>query len=340
MVCRLEESTDIGRLTIAEIVELLQAEGDLQQRLFAWARRVRQQQGADKVVLRGVIEVSSYCQKNCSYCAMRGSNSHLPRYRLSAEQVLAIAEDIQRSGISTIFLQSGQDPQYDSVLERIIPEIKQRLNLDVLLCVGERELDVYQRFAAMGVSGYILKFETSDPHFYREVANVSPERRLQCLRWIREAHLCLGTGNIVGLPKQSVESLARDILFALSIQPDYVSTAPFIPNEQTPFEHDPPGNINLTLNTIALLRIALKKCLIPAVSALEKIIPRGQVMGLNAGANVLTINFSPNSYRKKYAIYSKNRFIVSLDHALATIRQASLEPQWQSVRCPVALAAS
>jgi biotin synthase len=209
-------------------------------------------------------------------------------------------------------------------LEEVIPQIKHTLGLDVLLCVGERPRAVYERFAELGADSFILKFETSDSLLYREIAHAPLGNRLRCMEWIRAAGLKLGTGNIVGLPGQTLESLADDILLAFSLRPDFVSCSPFIPNEGTPFEGHPEGSLRTTLNTIALLRIGLKSCLTPAVSALEKLQPDGQLLGLNAGANVITINFTPRARRKHYAIYSKQRFVVSLDHALDTIRRAQL----------------
>ncbi|GAB4527507.1 MAG: [FeFe] hydrogenase H-cluster radical SAM maturase HydE [Pleurocapsa sp.] len=314
---------EIGQLNKQELIELLQAKGNLQQQLFQEARAVRKEATSDRVVLRGVIEISNNCQKNCDYCAMRAVNSNLERYRLSAVEILKIARQIKEANIPIFFLQSGQDPRYDSILKEVIPEVK-KLNLNVLLCLGERSKETYFKFAELGADSYILKFESSSPELYKKIAHTSLAKRLECLRWLREAGLKIGTGNIVGLPQQTIENLAEDIMLAWQIQPDFVSSSPFIANQNTPLENLVQGDLNLTLNTMAIYRIAFPHALIPSVSALEKIQPGGQLMGLNAGANVLTINFSPNKYRQKYAIYSKKRFIVSQQHALKTIQQANL----------------
>ncbi|MBW4614977.1 MAG: radical SAM protein [Desmonostoc vinosum HA7617-LM4] len=320
-----EENIDIKQLTKSELIELLQLEGEMQQSLFQKARVMRRLHGTDKVMLRGVMEISNYCQKNCDYCAMRAANKGLERYRLSAEEILYLAEEIKKTNIiSTIFLQSGQDPNCDPILEEVIPELR-KLNLNVLLCLGERPREVYSKFAELGADSYILKFETSNPDFYKEIAYTSLQKRLQCLSWLQEAGFKVGTGNIVGLPNQTLDTLAEDILLAIKLQPDFVSSSPFIPNQNTPLEKLSYGNINYTLNTMAIYRLALPSALIPTVSALEKIQKHGQLMGLNAGANVLTINFTPTGYRQKFRIYSEKRFVVSLDHALKTIEEAGLQ---------------
>ena len=318
------KTLDIAQLNDADLQDLLFAKGELQQQLFALARGVRQDSIGNTVRLRGVIEISSYCQKKCRYCAMNCNNPRLDRYRLEPEMIMDIARHIREAGIGTVFIQSGQDPGSEATLELVIPKIKKELGAEVLLCVGEKTHEEYQRLAELGANSYILKFETSDPKLYEEIACVPPDKRLQCIRWIQEAGLKLGTGNIVGLPGQTTQTLLGDIRLAMKIKPDFVSCAPFIPNQGTAYENAPTGDLDVTFNTMAIWRIALKSCLIPTVSALEKLRPGGQLMGLNAGANIITINFTPQTCRERYAIYSKQRFVVSLEHALNTIKQAGL----------------
>ena len=307
-----------------EIQSLLQANGDLQRRLFEQAREVRRASGNDHCLLRGVIEVSNYCQKNCSYCAMRASNRSISRYRMSVDEILNVVDTICDLGITVVFLQSGQDLMMDDVIAEVIPKIKKRYGSKILLCIGERKPEVYQRFYSLGADSYILKFETSDPGLYKHIAHGSLKKRLECIDQIHKIGYQLGVGNIIGLPNQTLDTISEDILLSQAIQPEFVSSAPFIPNPGTPFEDQPYGDVNMTLNWMAISRILLKNCLIPAVSALEKIQKGGQLMGLNAGANVMTINFTPRHYREQYSIYSKQRFIVRMDHALKTAESAGL----------------
>jgi biotin synthase len=324
-----------GTLAKTGLLRLLTAEGEAQQHLFRRARDARAAAGVDAVTLRGVIEISNYCQKSCDYCAMRSPNQELERYRLSAEAILQIAEEINQQNIPIIFFQSGQDPRCDQVLEEVIPELKKRFNLRILLCLGERPRSTYERFAELGADSYILKFETSDASLYGAIARTSLARRLQCIQWLQELGYEVGTGNIVGLPQQSLESLVEDIQLAIKLQPDFISASPFIPNQSTPLESLDPGSLALTLNTLAIYRIALKTPLIPNVSALEKIQSGGQLMGLQAGANVMTVNFTPKNFQEKYNIYSKQRFIVSMNHAIQTIQAAGLERKQKLPSRPV-----
>lgn len=306
------------------LMNLLTASGEMQQALFAKAREVRRQNCGDAVKVRGVVEISNYCQKHCEYCALRPQNKNMERYRMTVDTVMAIAEHIMDLGIKTVFLQAGQDPKSDDMVCEIIHRVK-RQGIEVLLNLGEKSEATYRRYREAGADSYILKFETSSPVLYQQIVGSSLEKRLQCAQWIKGCGMKLGTGNIIGLPGQTIEVLAEDLLLAFDLQPNFMSSSPFIPNEDTPLEHLGYGDVDVTLNSIALARILFPTALIPAVSALEKIRPGGQLQGMNAGANVLTVNFTPKEMRDSYSIYSKDRFVVSLDHALRTIAEAGLE---------------
>ena len=316
---------DILNMSDHQLLSLLTSTGDVQQELFKQARAIRHQYLGDEITLRGVIEISNICQKNCDYCAMRRSNRSLKRFRLDVETILAVARSITDLGITTKFLQAGQDLHCDLILEEVIPAITNDLGSEVLLNVGERSKETYERFARLGAKSFILKYETSDAAVYEYIVHEPLYKRIQCMKWIRDAGMRIGTGNIIGLLHQSIESLVSDIRLAFEFKPDFVSTAPFIPNQETPLQDQPFGDINLTLNTMAILRIGLKDALIPAVSALEYICTGGQLMGLNAGANVMTINFTPKLFRKNYNIYTKDRFIVTLNHTINTAKMGGLK---------------
>lgn len=320
-----DEYLNIDEMSNDQLASWLTSSGSKQQELFKQARMVRHQHWGDELKLRGVIEISNFCQKKCDYCAMRSSNRSLNRFRLDLETIIRTAESIAETGIGIVFLQGGQDPQIDKILEEAIPIISDDLGLDVLLNVGQRSRENYQRFADLGATSFILKYETSDPELYRCIVHEPLNTRIQCMNWIKEVGMKIGTGNIIGLPDQSTDSLVSDIRLSLNFKPDFVSTAPFIHNKGTPLQNHPLGDINLTLNTIAILRIGLKDVFIPAVSALEYINDDGQLNGLNAGANVMTINFTPQAYQENYNIYNNDRFIVSLSHAINTAKKAGLK---------------
>jgi biotin synthase len=127
---------------------------------------------------------------------------------------------------------------------------------------------------------------------------------------------------IVGLPDQTLEDLAKDILFASSLDVKMVSASPFMPAINTPLQQYKQGSFNNNLNAIAIMRILNPQRLIPSVSALEKIEKGGQAKGIDAGANVLTINFTPQRNKENYLIYGQDRFVSNIEH-IKSIVQAS-----------------
>jgi len=305
-----------------ELKNQLQSSGVQQQELFERARQVRNNAQGNKLNIRGVIELSNSCVENCMYCAMRRDNRLIDRYTLDEETILSIADQIINAGIPTVFLQSGESAKSGYLLESVIPEIYQRYNCDILLCAGKKDAETYKRYKKAGANGYILKFEMSNPSLFEKTTGASHAERLSCIRSIRSSGMKLGTGNISGLPNQTLDDIIDDIFLAIELSPEFVS--PFIPNNGTPYEKAPKGNIDLTLNLMAIWRIVFPNALIPTVSALEYIHPDGQAAGLNAGANVITVNFTPKQNRDKYAIYAKDRFVVSLEHAFKTAKQADM----------------
>lgn len=313
-------------LTSDDIRKSLLLRGAEQEELFRQAREVRHQVLGDRVLVRGVLEVSNDCGKDCGYCAMRKSNTELSRFTMNVDQIMEIAKHVADCGITCFFLQAAQHPDVDSLVEEVIPRVKREFGMDILLCLGERSSAQFKRFGDLGADSYILKFETSDPELYRQLGCGNHAARLKAGDLIRAAGMKFGSGNIVGLPGQSLETLVRDVELGIQINPDFISSAPFIPNSGTPCEKNGPGDIETTFNMMAIWRIALGRPLIPSVSALQRMHADGQFRGFQAGANIITVNFTPTEFRNRYCIYNKDRFIVSVDHAVATIRRAGLEP--------------
>jgi biotin synthase len=148
---------------------------------------------------------------------------------------------------------------------------------------------------------------------------------------LRDLGFKIGTGSMVGLPGQSPEQVADDILFAKRLGVQMVSASPFVPAPNTPLEKDKPGSVLLTLRAIAVTRILMPYLLIPSVSALEANQSGAQGAGLKAGANVLTANFTPTDRKKDYLIYGVNRYISELQHVQDLLKTNGLcksNSQW------------
>jgi biotin synthase len=102
------------------------------------------------------------------------------------------------------------------------------------------------------------------------------------------------------------------------------SASPFVPTADTPMAGAAPGSVSRTLNMIATMRIVNPAWLIPSVSALEQQRAGGQGAGLRAGANVMTVNFTPPDERRNYLIYGGTRHILGTERVRRQLDMAGL----------------
>lgn len=313
-----------------EIKEMLTSCGAEQQTLFDKAASLRNQFFGKTVILRGVIEVTNICRVDCNYCPMRRTNTkNNYSFFASVEDILLSAQAVKRSGINVILLQGGETLGIIKTIEAAIPKILDLYDgkVEILLNLGCFSRSVYKRLKKLGAISYILKHETSDSILHKKIRHEALDQRLGSLLDLSELGFKTGTGLISSLPKQTLESIIDDIELVEKFEVDMCSVSPFIPAKNTPMSGYPQGDINLALNIVACLRVLYPKILIPSVSAFEKIAKGGQKKGLEAGGNVLTINFSPAHVKKDYLIYGNERYVVNRNHVLSTLNQLGLSPR-------------
>ena len=273
--------------------------------LFATADRVRACAVGDAVHLRALLEISSHCRRNCQYCGLRNSNTRLPRYRMGERAIVAAAAAAAARGRGTVVLQAGEDPALTAPrVARLVRRIKSAADVAVTLSLGEYSHDDYLEMRAAGADRYLLKHETIDPDIYAALhPGMSYEHRIRCLVWLKQAGFQVGGGMMVGIPGQTAETLADDIIFMRRLGLDMVGIGPFIPPPDTPLGSLQPGRVDLTLKAMAMARIAMPYTHIPATTALATLDPDGAARALRAGANVLMPNATPEPFRSGYDIY-------------------------------------
>jgi len=270
-------------LTKEEIIFLLKQKNKSdQQKLFDRADEVRSIYCGDEVHLRGIIEFSNYCEQDCIYCGLRASNHKLTRYRMTPEKVIETAHVISNLGIYTIVLQSGEDNYYNTDrIAYMIYQIKQNTEAAITLSLGERGYDEYRTWKIAGADRYLLKHETASPSLYSIYHKKQKlEDRLSHLRFLKTIGYQIGSGNIIGLPNQTMEDIADDILLCKEFDLDMAAFGPFIPSPNTPYRNKTVGDVDLTLRTMAVARIVLKKVHIPATTALATLDDDGRIKAL------------------------------------------------------------
>lgn len=276
--------------------------------LFKNARQVHDSVYGRNVYIRGLVEISNHCKNNCFYCGIRRSNGNISRYRLYENDILRCADRGYELGFRTFVLQGGEDMYYtDDVLCGIVSSIKEKYpECAVTLSLGERSHESYKRLKDAGADRYLLRHETSNKTHYEKLhpSEMSFENRVRCLADLKTLGYQTGAGFMVGSPYQTVDDLAGEFAFLKAINPEMVGMGPFVPHCDTPFCCFPGGSAELSLFMLALVRLTLPHALLPATTALATVDGKGHENGMNAGANVLMPNLTPEDERKKYALYN------------------------------------
>jgi len=270
-----------------------------------------------KVYLRGLIEFSNHCKKNCFYCGIRSGNDKFTRYSLTDEEILQVIELAIKNQLIGVVLQSGEQNNtvFTKRITKLITKIKKITNAEfrITLSLGEQSLETYQEWFEAGAQRYLLRIESSDEELYKKIHPNNElhnyKTRLQCLENIKQAGYQVGTGVMIGLPFQTIENLADDLLFIKQMNTDMVGMGPYIEHADTPLYRYKNTllplieRFNLSLRMIAVLRIMMPNINIASTTALQTIVPMGRERGLKAGANVLMPNITPGKYRSNYLLY-------------------------------------
>jgi biotin synthase len=293
-------------LSQAEVVRLLDTQGIEIKDIYEKADGIRAQYMGDDIFLRGIIEFSNYCRKDCFYCGIGRSCNEVSRYRMSEDEIIETCKHMLATGQTTVVLQSGEDPYYTK--ERfgaLLQRIKTETKLAITVSVGERNYDTYAFWKERGMDRYLLRFETSDTALFKAChPDDDLPARIECLKTLQRLGVQTGSGFLIGLPNETIEQLASDILFCTDLQLDMIGVGPFIPHPATPFGTTKnPFDKEIYFKVVAILRLLNKDAHIPSTTAFDAIDPDGRNLLLQRGANVFMPNATPQRYRKDYQLY-------------------------------------
>ena len=312
-----KEILEKDRLEKEDIVTLLAAQGEEMKQLICKALEVKLERLDNRVHLRGLIELSNVCRKSCLYCGVRRDNDKVERYTLTEDEVVACARLAKQLNYGSVAIQSGErnDPEFVAMITRLIHRIKEIDNgsLGITLSLGEQSEETYRRWFEAGAHRYLLRIESSDEELYYRIHPRDERhdfrRRLGCIDSLLALGYQTGTGVMVGLPFQTLDHLAGDLLFFRRKDVAMVGMGPYIPHPDTPL-YPYAGQIptveermNLTLKMIAILRLMMPEINMVAATANQTIDPLGREKAIRAGANVIMPNLTPNEYREDYLIY-------------------------------------
>lgn len=297
-----------GDLSDGELKLLIETDNKAAAELLKkYADETRRKFYGDKVFLRGLIEISSYCRNDCLYCGIRRSNRDADRYRLSREDILACCENGYELGFRTFVMQGGEDMYFsDEVIVPLIAGIREKYpDCAITLSLGERSYESYKRMKEAGADRYLLRHEAASEELYKKLhpSEMSLRNRKECLFALRELGYQVGAGFMVGAPFQTTDDIIADLRFLQELRPQMIGIGPFVPHHSTPFADEKRGTLELTLRLLGILRLLFPNVLLPATTALGTIAPNGRELGLMTGCNVVMPNLSPVKVRKKYDLY-------------------------------------
>lgn len=302
--------------------------GDHQAALHERARGATREKFGRRVFVRAVVEVSNFCRENCAYCGMRRDNRALHRYRARHEQLAELLLHHRPPSVTDVNIQAGEDPV--AVREVVVPLIrtlKRESKVGISVCLGTLTPEMYAELRAAGAGIYIMKFEVANAASYKGLeAPGTLGERIQNIRHLAETGWKVSSGFIGGLPGQTACDLLNNLKLAGELPLHGCSVSPFVPGEDTPLANGTASDASLTLNSMAALRLMRPDWVIPAVSALNLAATDGYRRGLRAGANLVTINLTPDGMREDYVIYKRERFIMTEDRVLAAITAEDLTP--------------
>ena len=313
----LETSSLKSEFSAADLVGFLQSQGADRLNLFKQAAAVKKHYVGNKVYFRGLVELSNICSKNCFYCGIRVGNQKPTRYMVTEDEVLDAARFALENGYGSMVLQSGErcDKRFIETVSGLLQKIKTLSGdkLGITLSMGEQDDATYREWYANGAHRYLLRIETSDRNlYYRMHPNDSKhdfDNRINALKMLRSIGYNVGSGVMIGLPFQTLEHLAGDLLFFKQLDVDMVGMGPYIEHEDTPlFEFRKQlwtkrERFDVSLKMVALLRIMMKDINIAATTAMQALDKQGREKALKVGANIIMPNLTPIKYREDYLLY-------------------------------------
>lgn len=290
------------------------------------ADQVRKENVGDEIQIRALLEFSNYCKRQCSYCGLNCFNKETHRFRMTPEEIIESANSAHEVGYKTIVLQSGEDSFFTAkILGEIVKEIK-KTGIKITLSCGEFSYDDYAYLRECGADRYLLKQETADEEIYRMIHPDSTlEQRVACLKNLKKLGFETGSGFMIGLPNQTNETIAKDLLLLKEIGCHMAGIGPFIPHPNTKLKDIPSGNTELTKKAVALARLILPKANLPATTSLGVIDKSQKRSVFDCGANVVMQKITPNNLKRFYEIYPSSLLDFTIEQGRKNIENEIIE---------------
>ncbi len=150
--------------------------------IFKLAKKIKQDYYGNRIVMFAPLYLSNYCVNGCVYCPYHKKNTHIPRIKLSQEDIKREVEALQDMGHKRLAIETGEDP-INNPIEYILDSIKtiysvkhkngaiRRVNVNIAATTVEN----YKKLHDAGIGTYILFQETYNKKSYEELHPTGPK---------------------------------------------------------------------------------------------------------------------------------------------------------------------
>jgi biotin synthase len=267
---------------------------------------------------------SGLCPEDCHYCSQsKVSEADIPRYNLLSRDKLLDGARLaaERNSRTYCIVISARGPSEREIqaVEKIVPEIKAKYDLDVCACLGLLTPEQAKRLAACGVDKVNHNLNTS-PDYYEKICTTHTyQDRVQTLKAVREAGLALCSGGIIGMGEED-----RDVVqMALELRELAVESIPLnflIDIDGTPLAHTQRLTPRYCLKALAMFRFVNPRAEIRIAGGRELHLGSMQCLGLYAANSIFVGDYlttKGQAPESDYKMIEEMGFVITKEEEVA-----------------------
>ena len=184
LIDKILEKAKLGNgLTHSEASVLLACEiEEKNEEIYSLAKKIKQEYYGNRIVLFAPLYLSNYCVNGCVYCPYHAKNTHIPRKKMTQDEIRQEVIALQDMGHKRLALETGEDP-VNNPIEYVLESIKtiysinhkngaiRRVNVNIAATTVEN----YRKLKDAGIGTYILFQETYDKERYERLHPTGPK---------------------------------------------------------------------------------------------------------------------------------------------------------------------
>ena len=186
---------------------------DLVERMYDLARRIKEKFYGNRIVMFAPLYLSNYCINGCKYCPYHGQNKHIPRKKLTQEEIVREVVALQDMGHKRLALETGEDPVHNT-MEYLLESIHtiysihhkngaiRRVNVNIAATTVEN----YRKLKEAGIGTYILFQETYHKESYEHLHPTGPK-----------SNYCYHTEAMDRAMEGGIDDVGLGVLFGLEL---------------------------------------------------------------------------------------------------------------------------